>query len=272
MQAQFPHHLDPNNFTISDFANPYEYFFWYGFYAGKNSTFNIVTDIADTEPLQSNLHKTREEEMQAQHAIGVTGVAYPQRLPLYEEADFCVLDTETSGLTSTDCAIQVALLLFRQDGSLMGLYNKMWKLPAGRRVSSSSTRIHGITNRRLEKEGYDALPELSTVKRMIARMLARGKKVVAHNASFDHRMLRQTAQVHEYEDWPFTADQLFCTMRAGKAFCNLTQSNGRPKAPSNSELYFYFFGELPKGPLHCAKFDCTVTARSYVEGRARSLW
>lgn len=160
MQKAFPSHLDPKNFTVSDFkGNEYDAYFWFGYYSGLSG-------------------------QEVKKAAPVEEVADVRRVskPLCEEAEYVALDTETSGLSGNDAAIQVAVVFCRKDGSVMGTYNKLWKLPEGKRVTSASTKIHGITNRKLQEEGVDARPELAKLEHIFSRMLARGKRLVAHNS------------------------------------------------------------------------------------------
>jgi DNA polymerase III epsilon subunit-like protein len=241
MKRNFPSHLDPDNFKASDFEDAGEAFYWFGTFANKR----LRNDTADTTQETVN---PCVNQVDGPTKLGILG----RRLPLCENAEFAVFDTETSGMSKSACAVQFALLFFRSDGSLMGLYDKLWLLPADVHMSQGAVRIHKITKARLLQEGVDARHEIGKVKNMFSRMLDRGKKLVAHNVHFDQRMLRQTSKAHGCGDWPFSNDQFFCTMQAGKAVCNLTSSNGRPKAPKNSELFYYLFGKPPNTTLHDA--------------------
>jgi DNA polymerase III epsilon subunit-like protein len=228
------------NFGPSDFQFPSDAFYWLGAHACK-----------------------RQRRAPAEHI----------KKPLCEVAEFVAFDTETSGLSSEDVAIQVAVGFFREDGSALGFYNKLWKLPAGARINGGSYKIHRISQRKLNSEGCEAAFEVKSVLKIMQRMRARGKKLVAHNASFDARMLQQTARRHGVKGWNITRADLFCTMQAAKTRCGMTsQRTGKRKSPSNAELFKYFFGKAPTGALHDAVVDIRVTAKSYVEGKARGWW
>lgn len=130
-------------------------------------------------------HAAKEANRAARAAAGAPPAEKPAEkpaVPLCEVAEYCVFDTETSGLTSSDCAIQVAIVFCNGEGAFLGFYSRLWKLPHGKRVSASSTRVHRITNRRLAREGVPALPELRKVAHIFSRMRSRGKRLVAHNA------------------------------------------------------------------------------------------
>ena len=190
-----------------------------------------------------------------------------------EEADFCVLDTETTGVSLRDCAVQVAVGYFSADGSVLDFYDALWRLPFGIHVSPGSERVHGISESRIAAEGLDARTELILLQCRLARMVERGKRVVAFNAAFDCRMLEQTARAHVVSEWDFPLTNFFCLMRAATPVCDFRSSKtGRRKAPSNAELYAFFTGSPPLSPLHDARVDVCVTARSFMEGRRRQYW
>ena len=252
MTKTFPSHLDPNNFGIDEFEDPYDAFFWLGYFAGRKSA---------TPP--AVLTKVEEQTFPRP----MTGV------PFCELAEFCVFDTETSGLSASACAVQVAVGFFRADGSAMGYYNKLWQLPAGVHLSASSVNVHGITKRRLQQEGMDAFVEIRAVHRMFDTMKRRGKRIVAHNARFDVRILKQTARKHKFGGWSIEAADVFCTMQNSKHRCGIvSQKTGRLKNPSNSELYQKLSGEAPQGALHDAIVDIKVTGRSFFLGSQRGWW
>lgn len=253
MSRNFPSHLDPFCFTVSDFEDPYEAFFWLGYFAWPRNP-GSVEEIGEPVP----------------QACGGGG---EPTLPLCELADFCAFDTETSGLSGNDCAIQTAIGFFRSDGTAMGFYNKLWKLPPGGKVSTLAMRVHKITDSMLERDGCDAAPEIEAVHRIFETMKRRGRPIVAHNASFDLRMLKQTAARHGFSEWLIETQDIFCTMQRAKQRCGLVSSKtGRPKAPSNAELYEILSGEKPQGPLHDAVFDIKVTGRSFFLGARRGWW
>jgi hypothetical protein len=99
--------------------------------------------------------------------------------------------------------------------------------------------------------------------------------VCAHNKSFDVRLLKQTALRHGIGDWDLEARDVLCTMQLAKPYTGFVSAKtGRPKAPSNVELYkFLHDGETPDfGALHDASTDIKVTAASFAAGCARGWW
>jgi DNA polymerase III subunit epsilon len=96
--------------------------------------------------------------------------------------DFVVLDTETTGLGYRDEVIEIAVV--GPDGATR--FASLVR-PRSGRIPPGATAVHGITMDHLVDapsfgEAYDAVLEV-----------ARGRRVVAWNAPFDERMVRQSA-------------------------------------------------------------------------------
>tara|TARA_B100000787_G_scaffold97703_1_gene72068 strand:+ start:2424 stop:3194 length:771 start_codon:yes stop_codon:yes gene_type:complete len=192
---------------------------------------------------------------------------------LCETAHYCVFDTETSGLSSRDCVIQMAIGFYDEGGSQLGVYDRLWKLPNGVRISEGSFKVHKISTQRLNDEGCETAAEIEKVMKYIGRMRSREKLIVAHNASFDLRMLAQTAK-NWSKHWELVADDVFCTMKSARVHCGLISTKtGRLKAPSNTELYEMLTGEtVATEELHNALFDVSLTSASFFQGARRGWW
>jgi DNA polymerase-3 subunit epsilon len=104
---------------------------------------------------------------------------------LSQPAHWVILDTETTGLAKTDEVIQVAVMAANGD-TVFDSYIR----PKSGRIPYGSTRVHGITIDMVE----DA-PDFSEVAAALMAILE-NKTILAYNASFDDRMLRQTAQLY----------------------------------------------------------------------------
>jgi DNA polymerase III epsilon subunit-like protein len=240
------------------FENPFEAFYWLGFHVGRK-----VPLVEGAAPPA----KPDREREEAQCQPG------PPKQALCEVADFCVFDTETSGLSSNAVAVQVAIGFFASDGRALGFYDRLWHLPNGVRISRGSYGVHKISHRRVEREGYPGRGELARVHRIFQSMKRRGKRVIAHNAQFDCRILKQSARQHGFDDWCLNRTDVFCTMTQAVGWCGLvSKKTGRAKRPSNAELYQHLTGQKPPGSLHDALVDIKVTAKSYVEGVKRGWW
>lgn len=195
------------------------------------------------------------------------------RPPACEVADYLVFDTESSGLTARDVAVQVAVGLYDENGVEIEFIDRLLKLPTGVYMNKRAVAVHRITASRLNAEGLDAAPELSALMHIFSRMRARGKRIVAHNVSFDVRILAQTASRHGVSGWNLSASDCFCTMQNAKHRCGLaSEKTGRPKAPTNAELYKCLTGSEPGGALHDARVDVGVTSASFLLGAQRGWW
>ena len=97
--------------------------------------------------------------------------------------DFVVIDTETTGLGAGDEIIEIAAIT--ADGQPL-LEQKVW--PHQGRVPAASSRVHGLVITDLE--GAPTWPE---VLLELERLLS-GRRVLAWNAPFDHRMSLQSSR------------------------------------------------------------------------------
>ena len=95
--------------------------------------------------------------------------------------EWVVVDTETTGLDPSAEAVQIAVLTLTGEVLLDTLVRPSQPIPWG------ASRVHGITDAHVV-----AAPTYAELHRELARLLER-RSVVAYNAAFDERILRQTA-------------------------------------------------------------------------------
>lgn len=105
---------------------------------------------------------------------------------LVARGDFCVLDTETTGVESDDEIIELAIL---DSGSAVVLNTRIRPF---KRVSPGALAIHGITDESL-REGPTRAKSFAEHWPTIYSALRTFSTVVVYNAEFDSRMLRQSA-------------------------------------------------------------------------------
>ena len=88
-------------------------------------------------------------------------------------------------------------------------------------------------------------------------LIADAKKIIAHNSSFDQRIIRIAMKRYGYTDAALIewADKELhhCTMRAAHPIMGLTR-NGKPKFPNLGETYKHFIGK-PLENAHTAMAD-----------------
>ena len=184
---------------------------------------------------------------------------------------FACFDTETTGLSEDDVVIQFAIGFYDEDGNLLKSTSNIWKLLENTPISLSAYNVHKIGRERINKEGIDPKEQLILFQNICIELKKRNLKIIAHNSSFDYRLLKQTALKYNI-NFILQKEDFFCTMTHSKNILKLKNKNGRIKNPSNRELYKYFMNEEPTEKLHDALEDIKVTAKSYSVGLKQHFW
>ena len=185
-------------------------------------------------------------------------------------AECLIFDTETSGFTGS--VLNLGWILADSNGKELVSYNRLWRLPDGERIHRKAFAAHGITAAQLRCDGVPAKPELAEFLALMAAAEAASVRLVAHNASFDVRVLNITA-IRQGLAPSLRSASMLCTMHSATRHCGLRKRGGKQaKAPRNEELYLFLFGKPPAEQLHSALPDCRVTLASYVAGRKRKWW
>lgn len=193
-------------------------------------------------------------------------------LPLPPGTAYLVFDTETTGRSHRAVVCQMAIAFVNADHEILCMYNKIWKLPRGCFMSKGSMKVHGITPSRIRQEGVWPAYELAHLERTFQAAITAKLPIVAFNASFDARMLRQTATAIGMRNWTMEARHLTCTCSRSRVHSDLRDARGARKGFSNAELYFKLFKQPPDGDLHDAATDVVVTACSYARGCVKRWW
>ena len=150
---------------------------------------------------------------------------------------WCALDTETTGLGPYDQVVEVAVI----SASGRTLLDSTAR-PA-RPVSKKAAAVHGLGDAELA-----SAPTWSTVWARL-RPLLRDATLVAWNASFDLRLLRQTCDRHGL---PFQAPRFVCLREAFR--------RRHPLVRSSLAAACLTLG-LPQRPLHRAHADAELVRR-----------
>jgi DNA polymerase III epsilon subunit-like protein len=171
-----------------------------------------------------------------------------------------VLDTETTGSAREDQIIQMGYVAYDDASKELFRYEKVWR---GTRPSNPfALRVHGIADHVVRASPHDTAVELRELLGLLD-----GCVLVAHNAAFDTRMLRQTAQYHgiPYDESRWT---VFCTMKG------LKKRSVAERGPTcvNGDVYAFLGGPSLEGKLHTALVDARVTAHNYFAGKRKVWW
>jgi DNA polymerase-3 subunit epsilon len=130
-------------------------------------------------------------------------------------AEFLVVDTETNGLAGDDCEMTELGAVLVGGGELHDRWSSLCRTSAPLRRGIQ--RFTGITQAMV-----DAAPSLEDVIPPFAKLLE-GRVLVAHNAPFDHRVLRQ-AFVRIGHEWP--NPPVICTAALARTMLPLQRKRG----------------------------------------------
>lgn len=183
-----------------------------------------------------------------------------------EEGEIAVVvfDTETSGLSRTDVVIQLGYVGFDSLGAAVVSYERVWRsevVPGKHAVA-----VHGISTQDIRASPYPAGAELGAFLGLLSRLAENGGCLVAHNADFDLRMLRQTMQ-REGLHFDFRKLRIVCTLQGVRG--RSVQERG---SSCKNEAVCRFLGGTPDAVLHRALADARATAYVYFTGVARGWW
>jgi DNA polymerase-3 subunit epsilon len=98
---------------------------------------------------------------------------------------YVILDTETTGLGSTDEIIELCII----NTEANVLFNERIKPTRRKRIAREATDIHGIKMSDLRH-----CPTFSQLQHKLSEVL-KGKKVVSYNADYDKKLYKQTYQI-----------------------------------------------------------------------------
>lgn len=180
---------------------------------------------------------------------------------------YLFFDTETTGLPRSWQApvtaldnwprlVQLAYMVFDAEGGLLSSYDSIIK-PEGFTIPAESACVHGITTERALKEGK----ELVQVLRDFKALLNQTKYLVAHNMSFDEKVVGAEFLRNNMADIPASTRKI-CTMHGATDYCAIPGPRGN-KWPKLAELHQKLF--------HC-DFAAAHNAASDVAATAACFW
>lgn len=116
---------------------------------------------------------------------------------LMQRQDWCIIDTETSGLRG----IVLEFAAIGPDGS--ELFNSLIH-PDGERIEEGARAVHGLSDEELARA-----PKLPEIWPQICAALAEKKLLIAYNAAFDQARIKQSARRYNL---PQLAQEWDCAM------------------------------------------------------------
>lgn len=189
---------------------------------------------------------------------------------------YLFFDTETTGLprdwnapvTKLDNwprLVQLAWLLYDESGNKLDERAHIIK-PEGFLIPSEAVKVHGITTERALAEGEN----LRFVLEEFAKQVAEAKFLVAHNMSFDEKIMGAEFLRGEIENELFQTERI-CTMLSSIDFCRIPANSGSGfKWPRLSELHIKLFGKDFED-AHDALVDTNACARCFFELKEKDI-
>ena len=164
---------------------------------------------------------------------------------ILEHAGTVILDTETTGLSNSDEAIQLSII--DMDGNI--LLNSY--LNPSIEICPEAHRVHGITKKQLQ-----SAPKFSDVYKKVYSLLLR-RNVISYNAEFDRKILRQTCNRYGFLEIEVTNWE--CAMKKYSYFWGVRDGEGNYR-PQSLTMACTQQGITPAGAHHATK-DCLLTLK-----------
>ena len=166
------------------------------------------------------------------------------------ETEFLAVDTETNGLGSDACEVTEVGAVLVGGGEL----HERWRslVRTERPLSRGIQRFTGISQAMI-----DSAPEPAAVFAELARLLER-RVLVAHNASFDRRVLRQAFE-RSGLDWP--DPPTLCTVALARRLAPLARRRGLASLAATLGVEVEEVHRALPDALTCARVFCALFPR-----------
>lgn len=152
---------------------------------------------------------------------------------------YLFIDTETTGLYTSDKVVEIAAILCDERGNEWGSINFLINNDCD--IPPEASNIHGITRENCEDYGVPR----ETFVQLFIQMVDKCDFIIAHNLSYDLRMLQQ--YFVPFESSIIQSKKQFCTMLKSTNICQCVNKNGGKKFPKLSEAYKIICGEDLQG-------------------------
>jgi len=189
---------------------------------------------------------------------------------------YLFFDTETTGLFpkhSTPSAategwprlVEFGWALYTEEGVQIGYDHALIK-PNGFTIPASATAIHGITTAEAQEKGV----ALQSVLEWIGSVSAEVTAIIAHNFSFDYRVLKSEMLRTGVPD-AMQNKKHICTMEQTVKYCAIPGSYKGFKYPTLAELHYSIFRQPIEVQTHRALPDAEICARCFWELRKQGV-
>ena len=201
-------------------------------------------------------------------------------LQMREEATrLCVLGVNATGTTRNDSVLQCVIKCYTATGeSVMG-YDRLWTIPDKTKITLKAYKAHKVHYRDLRASGMPPRQELVTILGVLGRLVARGVRIIVHNAKPTLRLLEQTAAQNGRKGWKFP---FLCTDLATKSkrILNMpAKINPTVLAtPSEREVYAYLYKKQYDDEddditsITDLATTCKIVVLNYLAGIGRGWW
>ena len=201
-------------------------------------------------------------------------------MQMREEATrLCVLGVNATGTTRNDSVLQCVIKCYSEKGeSIMG-YDRLWTIPEKTKITVKAFKVHKVHYRDLRVSGMPPGQELVTILGVLGRLVARGVRIIVHNAKPTLRLLEQTAAQNGRRGWKFPFP---CTDLATKSkrILNMPASidPSMLATPSERDVFAYLYKkqyddeEDDVTSLSDLGTTCKIVMLNYLAGVGRGWW
>lgn len=174
-------------------------------------------------------------------------------------AFYMCFDTETTGTSKNDQVIQLGYIICDKNRNIIHTYEKI--LFSEQKSNPFALAVHYIDDDIVSTSKNNPTSEIQKFFNIVQIIQKNNGVVIAHNANFDIRLLKQTTQLD------IDSNTIFCTMKAIK---NVSTSL-RGQNCKNSDVY-KFLGGKDLGIMHNALNDARATLFIYYFGLDKNWW
>ena len=232
---------------------------------------------AHTGEVDYEYEAQRQAEYMAKKEIERANI---RALQLREEATrLCVLGVNATGTTRNDSVLQCVIKCYTEKGENIMGYDRLWTIPEKTRITVKAFKLHKVHYRDLRASGMPPRQELVTILGVLGRLVARGVRIIVHNAKPTLRLLEQTAAQNGRRGWKFPFP---CTDLATKSKRILNMPARINPAvlatPSEREVYAYLYKKQfddEDDDVTCLSdlgTTCKIVVLNYLAGVGRGWW